>query len=88
MDETLVPDIKNIKEHLKKYVILTEEGDRVAAFVHPYNDKRFNDPGAMNFDMFANYGNDKRLLREDVNYLSLLPRVPKKLKTGDKMNSK
>jgi len=80
MDGTVTLDIK---EHLKPYVLLTEDGSKVATFKHPYSDKKFNDPGAMNFDMFQNYGADKRLPQVDIAYLAGLPKIPKQLKTKD-----
>ena len=72
-----------IKENLKQYVLLTEATDKVLWFVNPYNQKKFNDPGAMNFDMFQNYGADKRLPQVDIAYLAGLPKIPKQLKTKD-----
>ena len=72
-----------IKENLKQYVLLTEAKDKVLWFVNPYNGKKFNDPGAMNFDMFQNCGADKRLPQVDIAYLAGLPKIPKQLKTKD-----
>lgn len=82
MAETEVPNIKSVPERLKQYFTLTPERDKVAEFHPPYDTtKMYNDPGALNFVLTPEY----RLSREDVNFLSRLPRVPKKLKTGDKM---
>lgn len=72
-----------IKEHLAKYVKLDETGDKVSKFVDPYNGKEFDNAGAMNFDMFNNYGADKKLPQVDIIYLSNLPKVPRHIEAKD-----
>jgi len=82
MDETAVLEIE---ERLKKYTILTDDKTKVWWFVHPYSEQKFYSPGQINFDL-GNYAD--KLPQEDITYLSGFPRVPKVLKTADKMDKK
>ena len=81
MDGTAVLEIK---EHLKQYVILTEDKTTIEWFVNPYNGNKFDHAGSMNFDL-GNYGDKKGLPRADIAYLASLPAIPKRIKTKDTM---